>query len=143
MFTLPGIQNSQMPQTPSRKMRPAGIVTATVLLHLLNVASFIFVCWGDPGSIPMAALFGIYVLFTGLVIHALWKGENWARWLILIRCVYMLASVKLLLIMGGVHLLQGFVERVVAVVLIVYLNLPGVRAWFRGVGHTANEKVTG
>jgi hypothetical protein len=110
--------------------RPAGVTASTILLHVLNLLTLIFIRWGEADSLFFALLFALYVLFTALVIHAYFKGQTWARWLILIRSILMLATIKMLLLEGGLHLIQGVVERILAPVLLVYLNLPSVRAWY-------------
>jgi hypothetical protein len=118
-----------MPASPALS-RPTGVTVSVVLLHILNLLTLIFIRWGESDSLVFALLFVIYVLFTALVIHAYSKGQSWARWLILIRSAVILATVKVLRIEGGLHLVQGVVERILALVLLVYLNLPRVRAWF-------------
>ena len=114
-----------------RSPRPWGIAISAVLLHILNLLTFTFVRWGERDVILFAPIFASYICFTAIVIHAYWRGESWARWIILIRSVPELASYKLLGLMGGFQLVQGVSERVLAVGLLLYLNLAGVRAWFR------------
>ena len=113
--------------------RPFGIAVSALLLHVLNLLTVIFIRWGEPDSLVLAALFGIYIVFTAIVIHAYWKGQSWARWIVMIRCVGMLASYKMVTLEGGFYRLQGVAERVLALVLLFYLNSGGVRAWFKSV----------
>src|SRR5882757_7603515 len=106
--------------------RPLGITVSAILLHVLNLLTILFIRWDEPDTLVLAALFAVYVCFTAIVIQAYWQGQGWARWAILIRCVIILAGSKLLYFMGGIRLAQGIVERVLAIVLLVYLNFPGV-----------------
>jgi hypothetical protein len=115
-----------------RSSRPLGITISAILLHLLNFLTLIFIRWGEPDSIWFAALFAIYICFTAIVIRSYSMGEGWARWVILIRCVGELATFKMLLLMGGLQAMQGIAERVLAVILLVYLNTGKVRGWFAG-----------
>src|SRR5258705_12360846 len=103
------------------KNRPIGIVISAFVLHALNLLTVIFIEWNEPDSLVLAALIGLYICFTALVIHAYWLGQPWARWMILPRSVYMLASYKLVLWEGGLHRAQGIAERTLALVLLVYL----------------------
>jgi hypothetical protein len=112
--------------------RPLGITLSSILLHILNFLTLIFIRWGEADAMWFAALFAIYICFTAIVIRSYSMGEGWARWVILIRCVGELATVKMLLSMGGVQLGQAITERVLAVVLLVYLNTAKVRGWFAG-----------
>ena len=111
--------------------RPVGITVSTILLHLLNLLTYIFIRWGEADSLVIAMLIIVYIVFTALVIHAFWLGQRWARWMILVRCGVILATFKMLYLEGGLHRVQGIAERVLALVLLVYLNTPGVRRWFR------------
>jgi hypothetical protein len=110
--------------------RPVGVAISAILLHILNVLTLIFIRWDEPDTLVLAALFILYMGFTAIVIHAYWLGQSWGRWLILIRSAWMLASFKMLAMEHGIYREQGVVERVLALVLLVYLNMPDVRAWF-------------
>jgi hypothetical protein len=123
-----------MYQTEPRSSRPLGIAGSTLLLHALNVGTVIFIRWGEPDSVVLAALIALYICFTAIVIHAYWKGLPWARWLILIRSVLMLASFKVVALEGGFQRVEGVAERVLAIFLLLYLNSSGVRAWFAANG---------
>jgi hypothetical protein len=92
--------------------------------------TLLFIRWNEPDTLVLASLFIVYVVFTAIVIHAYWQGEPWARWLLLIRCVFILASFKLLAIEGGIRWAQGVTKRVLALTLLVYLNTAAIRAWF-------------
>ena len=105
-------------------------MATTILLHVLNLLTAIFIRWGKADALLIGALIAIYITFTALVIHAHWKGQPWARWLILIRSALLLVTVKVPDLEGGLHLAQGVAERVLAVILLVYLNTAGARAWF-------------
>jgi hypothetical protein len=110
--------------------RPSGITVSAALLHVLNLLTVIFIRWGERDSPALAALIVLYIIFTALVIHACWQGQSWARWIILVRSALMLATFKVLALEGHLHLVQGVAERVLALILIVYLNSARVRAWF-------------
>jgi hypothetical protein len=110
--------------------RPLGVAISAILLHILNLLTFMFIRWNEPDTLVLAALFILYICFTAIVIHAYWMGQSWARWLILIRSVWMLVSIKMLAVEGGIYRGQGVVERVLAIILLVYLNMPSVRGWF-------------
>jgi hypothetical protein len=110
--------------------RPVGVAISAILLHILNLLTLMFIRWNEPDTLVLAALFILYMCFTAIVIHAYWMGQSWARWLILIRSVWMLASFKMLAMEHGIYREQGVVERVLALILPVYLSLPSVRAWF-------------
>src|SRR3954464_15687200 len=112
--------------------RPHGIAFTAVLLHILNPLTFLFLKWHEPDTPVLAAFVAVYVCFTAIVIQAYWKGEGWARWMILLRCLYVLAWWKILYWMAGFRLVQGILERLLAVFLLVYLNLPRIRRWFAG-----------
>jgi len=113
--------------------RPWGITLGALLLHILNLLTMMFPRWDEPDSFVLVALVALYVCFTAIVIHAFWKGQAWARWVILIRCVFMLGTFQLILWEGGIYRAQGIAERILALALLVYLSSGRARAWFASV----------
>ncbi len=103
--------------------RPWGVAVSAILLHVLNVLSLIFIKWNEEDTFVLASFVFLYVCFTAIVIHAYWKGQAWARWMILARCLLMLGTYKMVFLEGGLHYAQGVTERVLALILLVYLNL--------------------
>jgi len=112
--------------------RPLGITLSALMLHILNLLTMMFPRWDEPDSFVLVALVALYVAFTAIIIHAFWKGQPWARWVILIRCVLMLSTFQLLYWEGGIYRAQGIAERVLALILLVYLNSARGKAWFGG-----------
>ena len=120
--------------------RPLSIVASTILLHALNLLTLLFIRWDEPDTVVFAIFFGLYIVFTALVIHAYWLGQAWARWVIVGRCVLILSTFWFVGREGGIRRSQGLVERILAVALLLYLTMGRGGGWFRS-GRDASLRV--
>lgn len=122
---------SPLPRPAARPARrPSLIAVLAALLAIFSLVLFLF------GALAIAAfttsgvdLAGLAVsttlivpgLMMGFSAYGLWTGKKWAYWLLLVLGILGMVS----------YFVLGIVPLILGLILIVYLRLPHVMAWFR------------
>jgi hypothetical protein len=117
----------------------AGIMSLFILLGL--IAAFTMTMPPTPG-LPIAtgtlaaaahgmALFG--ALVSAVCVFFYYKGQNWARWVVMIDCVFVLFG--LISLAKTFHLVPfagilTIAKVILAIYLLYYLNTPPAKPWF-------------
>jgi hypothetical protein len=138
--------------------RPQGIALSSLAIAVLlaiGLARQLLQLWGRPGSlspIPGARLgFALMLVagygIAGLCLWQYWKGQNWARILVLLWSFASAASAVSFLAdhnLDPAALMSrplSFFQAILASVLLYWLNTPAVRAWFRKVSANAADLI--
>ena len=121
--------------------RPLGVTISTVLMYGFAVAALFALNLHQAHPGYTIAFSVALTLFAFFILYRFFLGSNIARWLVMLDCLIQflnlwnehrwhvvhpdlaLSPVRMPLILSKVAL---------AIFLLVYLNTPGVRAWFTG-----------
>jgi hypothetical protein len=120
-----------------RVRRPTGIVVTTILMAVCNAMGWFIIDYSSPHARAAFIIFTILISLGYLALWGYWRGKNWARILVLITSVVAVLnirgwnsqSVTLLKTPSRVMLAS---ESVLGIFLLVWLNRPSVRAFFKG-----------
>jgi hypothetical protein len=126
--------------------KPTGVTVTSALMAvaiLIGLAlAFTVALPAMPAStlspaLIVALVHGVAVFFSvvaAVFVWFYWKGQDWARWLVMIYSLYCLYSlIHLRRTWTLSHFSAEFIaaKAVLALYLLWYLNTAGVRAWFQ------------
>jgi hypothetical protein len=119
--------------------RPSAITPVTIAMCVTNLLGLFLVNWKPyphhhPGT--LFTYFAVLILVGYVVLWKFWLGRNWARWLVILTSICALWNLWQLRkpippqFDSAVRAPMVLAEGVIALFLLVYLNLGGVRAWY-------------
>jgi len=111
--------------------RPKGLTETAILMSITNAMGWLIVDWSKPSALTTFVIFTSFIFAGYLVIWFYWKGHNWARILVLLTCLLCLYNLRLFPPLGFTWRLMIGSEAVLAVFLLIWLNMPKVRLYFR------------
>ena len=117
-------------ETMSGRERPKGLTETSVLMSITNAMGWVMVDWATPK--PLVTFIGFTALIvTGyFVIWFYWKGQNWARILVLLTSLLCLYNLHNWNHSGAVVRIMVGAEAGLAIFLLYWLNTHKVRAFF-------------
>jgi len=119
------------PEMDDAYHRPKGLTETAVLMSFTNALGWFIVDWSRPYAVTTFCLFTIFIMVGYFVIWFYWEGHNWARVLVLLTsllCLYNLRYFSRGRIATRVMIGS---EAALAVFLLIWLNTPPVRSFFR------------
>jgi hypothetical protein len=116
--------------------RPKGIVLTTILMALCNSMGWFIIDYTAPHARGTFIIFTVLILAGYLVLWGYWRGRNWARILVLITSVVTILNMRgwnsrSATILKTPSRVMISCEFVLGVFLLVWLNTPSVRAFFK------------
>jgi hypothetical protein len=112
-------------------------VLTTILMAVCNAMAWFVIDYSAPHARGTFIIFTVLILFGYLVLWGYWRGRNWARILVLITSAITILNLRswnsrsatLLKTPNRVMLACEFA---LGIFLLIWLNTPSVRAFFKG-----------
>jgi hypothetical protein len=111
--------------------RPALLTPTALALSLINVLGVLLL---DPSAGSFRAFLLVYVLLAAVsfaVIWFFWRGQNWARWLVLATSALSLVNITSMPSLTRAGTILVVTEAGVAIWLLYWLNTKPVALYFR------------
>ena len=100
-------------------------------MSLTNALGWLIVDWSKPDAVMVFSLFTAFIVVGYVVIWFYWKGQNWARVLILLTSLLCLYNLRYFLHSGIIKKTMIGAEALIAVFLLFWLNSQPVKSYFR------------
>ena len=103
---------------------------------LTNGLGFFNINWKHQHAGGFLLIYSVIIAIGYLVLAFYWRGQNWARWLVLLTsllCLWNLWQLRLKTPpsqVAPIRVTMVLVEGAIAVFLLWYLNTQTVRRWF-------------
>lgn len=115
--------------------RPNGLTLTTILMAACNALGWLVIDYRAAHVIGTFIAFTFLIVIGYLVLWAYWRGQNWARILVLLTSVLTVfnlrswnASASVLKTPNRIMLTSEFI---LGIFLLFWLNTPSVRAFFK------------
>jgi hypothetical protein len=115
-----------MPSYP----RPRGLTETSVIMAITNALGWAIIDWSKPGARLTFTVFTVFIVTGYVVIWSYWKGQNWARILVLLTSLLCLYNLRWWPQSGLLERVMIGTEAATAVFLLYWLNTRKVRAFF-------------
>jgi len=112
--------------------RPKGLTATAIFMSITNAMGWAIIDWSKPHAHTIFVIFTVIIAINYLVIWFYWKGRNWARILVLLTSLLCLYNLRHWNHGGITERVMIGTEALSAIFLLYWLNIPGVRAFFRG-----------
>ena len=112
-------------------MQFKGLKATTLIMSVMNLAGFGMIDWNAPYAGFQAAVFGVIIAITFIVLLYYWKRKNWARILVMIGAAVAVLNVYFIADFGlfGQALIAS--EFIFGVFMLWWLNTQVVKSWFK------------
>jgi hypothetical protein len=141
-------QTPRLRYTSVIMQRPSGVTFTAAVMVLTTILGTIGTLTGTLPALPsgssasteMMTTFVHASVFAGAIIGLIfvflyWKGYSWMRWVVMIYCLFPLASLVSIQKTFAISPISGasvIINVLLAIFLLYYLNTEPVRAWFNG-----------
>jgi hypothetical protein len=112
--------------------RPRGLTATAIFMSITNAMGWTIIDWSKPHAGAIFVIFTVTIAIGYVVIWFYWKGENWARTLVLLTSLLCLYNLRHWNHGGIAERLMIGAEAILAIVLLYWLNTQRVKVFFCG-----------
>jgi hypothetical protein len=110
--------------------RPRGLKETAVAMSITNALGWAIIDWSNRRAQLVFIVFTVFILTGYVVIWFYWKGQNWARMLVLLTSLLCLYNLHFWNHVAPLERIMIGTEAVMAIFLLYWLNTRKVKAFF-------------